>query len=262
MFPKRIACLTTESSEIVYALGAGDRVVGVSGFVTRPPEARKKPKVSAFTSVRMEKLAEVKPDLVILFSDLQAQIAHDLVKAGYTVLALNQRSLEETHQAIQSVGRLIGASGKADELIAAMKREMEAIAKASQGFPSRPRVYFEEWDDPMISGIRWVSELIEIAGGRDIFPEMIHRKNAKERVLTAEEVIRRNPEIIFASWCGKRANLTAIKNRPRWETIEAVKNNQIYEIKSPDILSPGPSLLHGLRQMHERIKRFAAEPPQ
>ena len=254
MFPKRICCLTTETAEIVYALGAGDRVAGISGFVTRPAEARKKPVVSSFTSVRMEKIREVNPDLVITFSDLQAPIAAELVKAGYTVLALNQRSIAETFEAMELVGRVIGEPAKAAGLIADMKTEMASIEKAASKISRRPRIYFEEWDDPMITGIRWVGELIQIAGGEDVFPEMKERKNAPERVIQPAEVVARNPEIIFASWCGKKANLESIKSREGWQRIEAVKKNAVHEIKSPDILSPGPSLLNGLRQMHEIIK--------
>jgi len=255
-FPKRIVCLTEETTEIVFALGAGDRVVGVSGYAVRPAEAREKPKVGAFTSIRMEKIREVNPDLIITFSDLQAQIAHDLVKAGYTVLALNQRSVEETFQAIELVGRVIGELKKAEEMILGMKKEMDTIHKTASRFSRRPRVYFEEWDNPLITGIRWVSELIDIAGGEETFPEMKERKNAPERVIQPEDVIQRNPDIIFASWCGKKANLAAIKSRPGWDKIEAVKNNQLFEIKSPDILAPGPSFLLGLRQMHEAIKQM------
>lgn len=257
MYPQRIVCLTTETTEIVYALGAGDRVVGVSGFVMRPPEAREKPKVSAFTSIKMDKIREVEPDLVISFSDLQADMVRELIKAGYTVLALNQRSVDETCQAILAIGRVIGKAAEAEVLVRKMKEEMESIRKKAGRFLFRPRVYFEEWNDPLISGIRWVSELIETAGGEDIFPEMKDHKNARERVVTPEEVIRRNPQVIVASWCGKKANLSAVRERPGWDCIDAVKGNQVHEIKSPDILAPGPSLLLGLRQLHEIIKRVS-----
>lgn len=256
IFPERICCLTTETAEIVYALGAGDRVAGISGFVTRPPEAREKPKVSSFTSVRMDKIREVNPDLIITFSDLQAGIAQELVKAGYTVLALNQRSLEETFQAIELVGRVIGETKKAEALISSMRSEMDSIRASAPKSGVKPKVYFEEWDDPLITGIRWVGELIQVAGGEDVFPEMKDRKSAPERVVSSEEVIRRNPEIILASWCGKKVNIESIKNRLGWNQISAVKNARIHEIKSPDILSPGPSLLNGLRQIHEIIKNY------
>ena len=253
-YPHRIVCLTTESTEIVYALGAGERVVGVSGFVTRPPEAREKPKVSSFISLKMDKIREVKPDLVITFSDLQAQMAADLIKEGYTVLALNQRSVQETLDAILTIGRVIGCEEKAKELIASMEHEIETIRQFAAPLPTRPRVYFEEWDDPLISGIRWVSELIEIAGGQDIFPELKSGKNAKDRYVASEEVIRRNPEIIFASWCGKKVNAVAIRERAGWAAIDAIQNNKIHEIKSPDILAPCPSFILGLKQMYNAIQ--------
>ena len=259
-FPHRIVCLSTESTEIVYALGAGERVVGVSGFVTRPPEAREKPKVSSFISLKMDKIREVKPDLVITFSDLQAQMAADLIKEGYTVLALNQRSVQETLEAILTIGRVIGCEEKAKTLIASMGAEINFIRQSSASLTHRPRVYFEEWDNPVISGIRWVSELIEIAGGQDIFPELKAGKNAKDRYVNSEEVVRRNPEIMFASWCGKKANLDAIRSRPGWDVIDAVKNNRIYEIKSPDILAPGPSFILGLKQIHKTILTSTKEP--
>ena len=252
-FPRRIVCLTAETTELLYALGAGNRVVGVSGYSVRPPEARQKPKVSAFTTAKIDRILDLKPDLVLAFSDLQADIARDLIKKGVNVLTLNQRSIAETLQAATWVGRLIGAEEQAKKYVEVFETAMNQAIALAANFTSRPRVYFEEWDDPMISGIAWVSEIIEIAGGKDIFPELKRGKSATERICKSDEVIRRNPQIILASWCGKKVQRQTIRERRGWDKIEAVGNEQIFEIKSPDILQPGPSLLRGLRQIQEII---------
>ena len=252
-YPRRIVCLTAETTELLYALGAGDRVVGVSGYSVRPPEAREKPKISAFTTAKMDKILELKPDLVLAFSDLQADIAKDLIKQGVNVLALNQRSIAETLQTALWIGRILGLEGQAGKYVAMFETVIQDAKTQAAAFPKKPKVYFEEWDEPMISGIAWVSEIIEIAGGKDVFPELSIRKSATERIVKSEEVARRNPEIILASWCGKKAQLEKIKSRPGWNKIAAVKNNEVFEIKSPDILQPGPSLLRGLRQIQDII---------
>ena len=248
-WPKRIICLTAETTEMAFALGAGERIVGVSGYSVRPPEARQKEKVAAFTSVRMEKIRELKPDLILGFSDLQKDILRDLVGEGFNVFVTNQRSLAEIGEALIAIGRLIGEASKAEEICKKFYSELEELASSARSTARRPRVYFEEWDDPLISGISWVSELIEKFGGEDIFKEKSKGKVARERTVASEDVIRANPEVIIASWCGKKVQAEKIRNRPGWEKIEAVRTNQIYEIKSPDILAPGLSLLHGARKL-------------
>ncbi len=248
-WPKRIVCLTAETTEILFALGAGDRIVGVSGYTIRPPEARLKPKVAAFTSARMDKIRALEPDLVIAFSDLQKDIVRDLTQDGYMVFVTNQRSLEEIGQTILAVGRLLSLEKKANELCEKFYGELDSLEKKTRQFPKRLRVYFEEWDDPLISGIRWVGELIQKLGGEDILPELSKGKTAADRKFDPIKVIHRNPEVILASWCGKKVQIDKICSRPGWDEIEAVKKNQIYEIKSPDILQPGLSLLHGARQI-------------
>jgi len=256
--PRRIVCTTTESVDILYRLGAGDLIVGVSGFTTRPPEARRKPKIGAYTSVNLEKILALQPDLVVAFSDLQADITRDLVKAGLTVFTLNQRSLRGILEAILMLGALIGRSEAAQQLVDEMSTEMDAIRQAAERLAKHPRVYFEEWHDPLIAGIAWVGELIELAGGIDVFPEL-KGNSAKERVVSASEVLRRNPELIVASWCGKKVNKQAILSRPGWEAMAAVRQQHVYEIKSADILQPGPAVLEGLRQLQALVSRAAQE---
>lgn len=255
-YAKRIVCLTAETAEIVYALGAGDRVVGIPGTAVRPPEVREKPKVGGFTTFRLDKILALTPDLVLAFSDLQKDIVRDLVGAGVTVFATNQRSFEEVLQTMLMIGALIGREAEARELIQDMQDEVRQIREFSSIWPDRPRVYFEEWHDPLIAGIRWVSELIEIAGGRDIFSEYREKAVASERVVAPEEVVRRDPQIIVASWCGKKLEPERIRSRPGWDRISAVKENRIYELDGADILAPGPSLMVGLRQLHEIVQAY------
>lgn len=255
-FPRRIVCLTAETTEIVYALGAGDRVVGVPGTATRPPEARIKPKVGGFTTFRLDRILALEPDLVLAFSDLQKEIVRDLVSAGIPVFATNQRSFEEILETILMIGGLIGREAEARALIQDMRDEVKQVREFSSVWPARPRVYFEEWPDPLIAGIRWVSELVELAGGQDIFPELRERSSAAERVVDPAEVVRRDPQIIVASWCGKKMDRDAVRSRPGWEAISAIKEDQLYELEGADILSPGPSVLVGLRQLHEVIQSF------
>ncbi len=255
--PQRVVCLTAETTEIAFALGAGERVVGVSGYSVRPPEARRKPKVAAYTSARLDKILDLQPDLILAFSDLQADIVRDLVKAGLTVLVTNQRSLAETWDAIRLIGRVLGAPTEAEKLAADIQGEVERFRQEAGRLPRRPRVFFEEWDDPLISGIRWVTELVEAAGGEDIFPEMQGAHRAPDRVVDPSEVVRRDPQVIVASWCGKKVNPDRIRTRPGWQAITAVRHGRIHEIKSPDILQPGPSLVRGLRQLAECIASAA-----
>ena len=258
--PERIICLTAETTEIAFALGAGARVVGVSGYSVRPREAREKPKVAAYTSAKLDKILELRPDLVLAFSDLQADLVRDLVKAGLSVLVTNQRSLSETWDAIRLIGRLLGCAAEAERLAADLDAEVQQVRQEAERLPRRPRVFFEEWDDPLISGIRWVSELIEAAGGVDIFPELRDAARAPDRVVDPAEVVRRNPEVIVASWCGKRVVPDRIRARPGWEATSAIRHGRIHEIKSPDILQPGPSLIQGLRQLADCIAPAALEP--
>lgn len=258
-YPQRIICLTAETTELLYVLGAGDRIVGVSGYSVRPPEAREKPKVSAFTTVKIDKILELKPDLILAFSDLQADIAKDLIKKGLNVLTLNQRSIAETLQTALWIGRLLGLEAQAEKYVAMFESVLDTAKARAAEFPRRPKIYFEEWDDPLITGIAWVSEILRIAGGEDAFPELSSCKAAPDRVIMPEEVIRRNPDIILASWCGKKAQLDKIKARPGWDAIGAVKNGAVFEIKSPDILQPGPSLLRGLRQIQDIVAEHVGE---
>ncbi len=247
--PRRIVCLSAETTEIAFAVGAGERVVGVSGYAVRPPEARKKPKVAAFQTAHLERILALEPDLVLGFSDVQAEIARELIRAGVTVLITNQRTLAETSDAMRLIGAACGAPAAGEALAAQFEAELEAIAVRPTRPARPPRVYFEEWDDPLISGIAWVSELIERCGGEDIFPELRACRSAAQRVVGAAEVVRRDPEVVVASWCGRKARLERIAARPGWERIAAVRAGQLHEIKSPDILAPGPSLLIGARRL-------------
>jgi iron complex transport system substrate-binding protein len=260
-YPQRIVCLTAETTEIAFALGAGDRVVGVSGAATRPAEAREKPKVGGFTTFRLDKILDLRPDLVLAFSDLQADVVRDLVAAGIPVLASNQRSLTGVFQAILVIGGALGRDAEARALVADMQDEIRQIREFSSVWPDRPRVYFEEWDDPPIAGIRWVSELIEIAGGRDVFPELRDRPDARGRIVDPAEVVRRGPQIVLASWCGKRVDLDAIRRRPGWDGLEAVRDGRLYAVPPADVLSPGPSLIAGLRTLHEIVQAWVAGVP-
>jgi iron complex transport system substrate-binding protein len=259
MYPRRIVCLTEETTETLYLLGEGDRVVGVSGYTVRPPEARKKPRVSAFINARFDKIDALAPDLVLAFSDLQADIAAELIRRGYQVVTFNQRSVAEILQMMLMVGGLVGKTDRAAQLVADLERGLEEIRTRAATLTSRPRVYFEEWDDPLISGIQWVEELIEIAGGNPIFPELRSKKLAKDRVVEAAEVARRDPEIIVASWCGKPVRRERIAQRAGWPEVAAVRDGQIHEIKSAFILQPGPAALtEGVRQLHAIISNRSA----
>jgi len=257
-FPRRIVCLTSEHVEICYALGAGDRVVGVPGTARRPLEAREKPRVGGFTSFRVDKILALEPDLVLGFSDLQADVSAELIRSGLPVFCTNQRSVDEVMQTILAVGGLLGAEAAARALVLDMRDEITQVREFSSVWPDRPRVYFEEWHEPLIAGIRWVSELIELAGGRDVFAELRDQRSARDRVVDPAEVIRRDPQIILVSWCGKPADLDAVRARPGWAEISAVRDGHVHEIDSADVLSPGPAMLGGLRRIHELVQQTLA----
>jgi iron complex transport system substrate-binding protein len=251
-------CLTEETTETLYLLGEGDRVVGISGYTVRPPEARQKPKVSAFINARFEKIATLEPDLVLAFSDLQADIAAELIRRGYPVYTFNQRSVAEILQMIRVVGALVGVQDKGEALAERLERGLDTIRQSAATFARRPRVYFEEWDNPLISGIRWVDELIEIAGGDTIFPELRTAALAKDRIVTSEQVIGRAPDVFIGSWCGKPVRPEKVKAREGWSAIPAIRDNHVYEVKSTYILQPGPaSITDGVSQIHALLKRWA-----
>lgn len=252
----RIVCLTEETTETLYLLGEGDRVVGVSGYTVRPPEARQKPKVSSFLHARYEKIEALDPDLVLAFSDLQAGITTELVRRGYNVFTFNQRSVAEILQMIRTLAAIVGVSARGEALVDDLERGLADIRSAAAALPRRPRVYFEEWDDPLISGIRWVEELVKIAGGDPVFPDLRHAKLAKDRIVTSEQVIAAAPEVIIGSWCGKPVRPERIAARPGWDQVPAVRDGHIYEVKSAYILQPGPaSLTEGVRQIHALLVR-------
>ncbi|MEM6663233.1 MAG: cobalamin-binding protein [Pseudomonadota bacterium] len=240
--PERIICTTEETVETLYLLGEEDRIVGVSGYAVRPPRVRKeKPRVSAFTSADLPKIMALQPDLVLTFSDLQADIAADLIRAGVTVLAYNQRDISGILAMIRHLGATVGQAARAAQLADDLERRLAQIN--SKPTSTRPGVYFEEWDDPMISGIKWVSELVEIGGGRDVFPEHANQAAATDRIVTTDQVIAAAPDIVIASWCGKKVRPEKIAARPGWDAIPAVRTGRIFEIKSPLILQPGPAAL-------------------
>lgn len=257
-FPRRIVCLTAETAEIAHLVGAGDRVVGVPGTARRPEAARDKARVGGFTTFRLDRILALEPDLVLAFSDLQREIVGQLVGAGVTVLCTNQRSFDEVLAAIVLIGRAVGREREAGHLVQDMRDEVRQIREYSAVWPDRPRVYFEEWMDPLIAGIRWVSELIEIAGGRDVFAELREARDAPGRIVSPQEVVRRDPEIILASWCGKPVDREAIAARPGWSAISAVRAGRVHEIAGEDILAPGPSLMLGLRRIHEIVQAAQA----
>jgi iron complex transport system substrate-binding protein len=241
--PQRIVCLTDETVETLYLLDEQDRIVGVSGYAVRPPQVRReKPRVSAFTSADLPKILALEPDLVLTFSDLQAPIVAELIRAGLAVHAFNQRDVAGILAMIRTLGALVGAGAKADALAHRLEQRLAEVAASVQGL-KRPAVYFEEWDEPLISGIGWVSELIEIAGGRDVFAELRRKQAARDRIVSREAVIAASPDLILASWCGKKVVQRKIRARPGWDHIPAVRNDCIVEIKSPLILQPGPAAL-------------------
>jgi iron complex transport system substrate-binding protein len=254
--PERIVCLTEETVETLYLLGEQHRIVGISGYCVRPLEARRdKPRVSAFTSADITKIVALKPDLVLSFSDLQADIVRALVRQGISVHAFNQRTVAEIFDMIRMLGAMIDAADRADSLVEELTDGLAVARQQVAHLPRQPRVYFEEWDKPMIAGIGWVSELIDAAGGIDIFADRAGGKSAKERVVTAEEIIERAPDIIIGSWCGKKFRPEKVTARPGFAQLPAVRNGALHEIKSPLILQPGPAALtDGLRALQNAIR--------
>jgi iron complex transport system substrate-binding protein len=257
--PRRIVCLTEETVETLYLLGEQDRIVGISGYVVRPPQARReKPRVSAFTSANIDKILAQKPDLVLTFSDLQADIVADLIRRGLDVHAFNQRTIAEILDMIRMVGAMVGASDRADQLVTGLESRLAEARKHAEILERRPRVFFEEWDDPLISGIGWVSELVEIAGGIDIFADRRNQGAAKDRVVTAEDVVAREPDLIIGSWCGKKFRPERVAARAGFDRIPAVQHQDLYEIKSSLILQPGPAVLtDGLAELERIIQQWA-----
>lgn len=259
-YPERIVCLTEESTETLYLLGEQDRIVGISGFTVRPPEARKeKPKVSAFTSAKTDRIMDLKPDLVIGFSDLQADIAAELIRLGANVLIMNHRSVQEILNMILTLSSMVGAHQRGRDLVDGYVQRLDAASAQAKQLPYQPRVYFEEWDEPMISAIRWVSELIGFAGGVDCFKALGLKSHGKDRIIAqSQTVIDANPDIIIGSWCGKKFRPEKLKERPGWHAITAVANDNLFEIKSPFILQPGPAALtDGLDQLQRIIHPIA-----
>lgn len=255
-YPRRIVCLTEETTETLYLLGQGDRIVGVSGYTVRPPEARQKPKVSAFINAKFDKIEALRPDLVLAFSDLQAELGAELVKRGIPVVTFNQRTVAEILQMIRMLGGLVGCQREAEQLADRMEADLDRVREAAARLPVRLRTFFEEWDDPLISGIGWVEELVEIAGGSPIYPELKNARLAKERIVDPAEAARRDPQVIFASWCGKKMKKATIVGRAGWDRVSAVRDDRVYEIKSTYILQPGPaSLTDGVRQLHACFQR-------
>ncbi|NML17232.1 ABC transporter substrate-binding protein [Azohydromonas caseinilytica] len=259
--PERIVCLTEEPTEVLYALGEERRIVGISGFTVRPPRARQdKPRVSAFTSAKVDQILALRPDLAIGFSDMQADIAQALIRAGVEVWIANHRSVAGILGYVRRLGALVGASARAEAYAAQLEARVEAVRAAARRLPRRPRVYFEEWDEPQISAIRWVSELVGIAGGDDIFPERAAAPLGRDRIIADPgEVIARRPDLIVGSWCGKKFRPEKVAARPGWQDVPAVRDRELHEIKSPLILQPGPAALtDGLDALHALIARWAA----
>jgi iron complex transport system substrate-binding protein len=259
-FPTRIVCLTEETTETLYLLGAEARIVGISGFTVRPPRARReKPKVSAFTSAKIDKIVALRPDLVLGFSDLQADIAAQLIRAGIEVHVFNHRSVAEILRMIATLGGMVGCAARAAALVGELETGIEEVRQSAALFTRRPRVYFEEWDEPQISGIRWVSELVGIAGGDDCFPELARESLGRNRIIADPlEVPRRSPDVIFGSWCGKKFQPATVAARPGWAEVPAVRDGHLYEIKSSIILQPGPAALtDGLATIHSLLSKWA-----
>jgi iron complex transport system substrate-binding protein len=259
-YPRRIVCLTEEPTEVLYALGLEDRIVGISGFTVRPARARReKPRVSAFTSAKVDRILALRPDFVVGFSDIQADIAQSLIKSGVEVWISNHRSVNGILGYVRRLGALVGAAAKAELYAAQLEAHVERVRQAAALLPRRPRVYFEEWDEPLITGIRWVSELIGVAGGDDVFPERALCALGKDRILgDSDEVVRRAPDIILGSWCGKRFRPNQVAARAGWDQVPAVRDKELHEIKSPLILQPGPAALtDGLDAIHHVLLQWS-----
>lgn len=260
MGPRRIVCLTEETTEWLYLLGEQDRIVGISGYTVRPRRARQeKPRVSAFLDGKVDRIVELRPDLVIGFSDMQAVLADKLIRAGLEVWITNQRSVAQILETMRRVAALVGAQDRAEAWIAACQARHEALRAAAGLWPRRPRVYFEEWDEPMISAIAWVSELMAVAGGDDVFPELAAQGLGRDRVIAdPAEPARRAPDLVVGSWCGKKFRPEQVAARAGWAEVPAVRQGELHEIKSCDILQPGPAALtDGVEQLHRMFARWA-----
>jgi iron complex transport system substrate-binding protein len=260
-YPQRIVCLTEETTEWLYLLGQEQRIVGISGYTVRPPRARQeKPRISSFLDGKIDRIVALQPDLVIGFSDMQASLADKLIRAGLNVLVTNQRSVAEIFQTLRLVAGLVGQQERSEAWIAQCQARHAQIAQAARAWPRRPRVYFEEWDEPMISAIRWVSELVAVAGGDDVFPELALQSMGRDRVIAdALQPARRAPDLIIGSWCGKKFRPEKVAARAGWAEVPAVRHSELHEIKSCDILQPGPAALtDGLEKLHAICARWAA----
>ena len=260
--PQRIVCLTEETTEWLYLLGEERRIVGISGYTVRPARARQeKPRVSAFLNAKIDKILALQPDCVFGFSDLQADIAAELIRQGVQVTVFNQRSVTEIFSMLYQVAAMVGQVDRGLALLATMRDQLKTIETTAASLPRRPRVFFEEWDEPHISAIRWVSELMGIAGGDDCFPELATQSLGKNRIIAdGAEIVRRNPDIIIGSWCGKKFRPEKVAARPGWQDVNAVKHGQLFEIKSADILQPGPAALtDGVAQLHRIIMAWGAQ---
>jgi iron complex transport system substrate-binding protein len=260
--PQRIVCLTEETTEWLYLLGQSHRIVGISGYTVRPPQARaEKPRVSAFTSAKIDKILALKPDCVFGFSDLQADIAAQLIRHGVQVTVFNQRSVQDIFSMLYQVAAMVGEAEQGMQRISQMQSTLQAMQQQTQAFPKRPKVYFEEWDEPPISAIRWVSELISIAGGDDCFPELAVQAMGKDRIIADPlTIVAKQPDIIIGSWCGKKFRSDKVAKRPGWQDVPAVLNQQLFEIKSADILQPGPAALtDGVQQLHRIVVNWVEQ---
>lgn len=260
-YPRRIVCLTEETTEWLYLLGQEQRIVGISGYTVRPPRARQeKPRISSFLDGKIDRIVALEPDLVIGFSDMQAALADKLIRAGLNVLVTNQRCVAQIFQTLRLVAGLVGAQAQAEAWIAQCQARHMQIAQLASAWPRRPRVYFEEWDEPMISAIQWVSELVTVAGGDDVFPELAVQSMGRDRVIAdALEPARRGPDLIIGSWCGKKFRPEKVAARAGWAEVPAVRHGELHEIKSCDVLQPGPAALtDGLEKLHAICARWAA----
>lgn len=258
--PQRIVCLTEETTEWLYLLGEEARIVGISGYTVRPRRAREeKPRVSAFTSAKIERIVELRPDCVFGFSDLQADIAAELIRRGVQVTVFNQRSIAEIFSMLYQVAAMVGQEARGLVLLELIRARLQEIGAAARRLPRRPKVFFEEWDEPHISAIRWVSELVAIAGGDDCFPELAREPLGKDRIIAdGAEIVRRDPDIVIGSWCGKKFRPELVAARPGWDQVKAVRDAQLFEIKSADILQPGPAALtDGVEQLHRIVLRWS-----
>jgi iron complex transport system substrate-binding protein len=258
--PRRIVCLTEETTETLYLLGQQHRIVGISGYTVRPPQARaEKPKVSAFINAKIDKILALEPDLVLGFSDMQAEIASQLVRAGVSVHVFNQRSVDGILKMMGLLGAMVGAAEAAQALVARLQQGLADIAEQARTLPRRPRVFFEEWNEPLISGIGWVSELVGIAGGDDVFPELARQAHGKDRIVVDPmEVVRRAPDIVMGSWCGRKFRPEIVAARPGWADVPAVRDRELHEIKSTEILQPGPAALtDGVQHLAALIRGWA-----